>query len=209
MSLGTRGSSVLLAGLASGVTGGIGIGLVGLTQATCFGAGWVLALILLAGGSQHTPDGLHPARLQLARFRRSGMPADVLVVDLPPAPGIGRRRMSRKCASTVSSVLRVTDGVARVPSLGGHGFCAVLETEARTRIAIQRRLREACGCEIRTAWASSPDDGVTLESLIATAVDRLPQPRQRQRRQVMPPLPVQRLVPRSLGPERQPMGRAR
>jgi hypothetical protein len=206
MSRGRRGTTLLLATLASGL-GGIGVGLIGLSEAVCLGAGGGLAVLVLAGGAQHPPDALYPARLQLAGFRRSGKPADLLVVRLQP-PSITRRGVSRRCATAVSSVLRVTDGVSMVPSLGGNGFCAVLEADGRARAAIDQRLRDACGSEIRMAWASSPEDGVTLESLIAAAVDRLPKPRQR-RPQNLRPLPLQRLVPRSIGPAREPMRRAR
>jgi hypothetical protein len=184
--------------LASGI-GAIGVGLIGLVDAACFGAGGALALMLLAGGSQRRPDALYPARLQLARFRRSGKSAHVLVVKLPP------RGASRRCASAVSSVLRITDGVAKVPSLGGTGLCAVLEADTHAKNAIQQRLANACGDEIRMGWASSPDDGVTLESLIAAAVDRVPEARRPRRRHSLRPLPVQRLIPRSLGPDREPM----
>jgi hypothetical protein len=200
MSIGRRSAASAL--IASGI-GGIGAGLIGLAEAACFGAGGALALMLLASGSQRRPDALYPARLQLARFRRSGKPAYVLVVKLPP------RGASRRCASAVSSVLRITDGVARVPSLGGNGLCAVLEADAHTRTAIQQRLTSACGDEIQMGWASSPEDGVTLESLITAAVDRVPETRRPQRRQRLRPLPVQRLVPRSLGPDREPMRNAR
>jgi hypothetical protein len=208
MSRGTPGTTLLLATLASGliVIGGIGVGLIGLSEAVCLGAGGGLAVMVLAGGAPHPPDALYPARLQLAGFRRRERPADLLVVRLQPSQT--RRGVSRRCASAVSSVLRVTDGVSMVPSLGGNGFCAVLEADGRARAAIDQRLRDACGSEIRMAWASSPEDGVTLESLIAAAVDRLPKPEQR-RRQNLRPLPLQRLVPRSFGPAREPMRRAR
>jgi hypothetical protein len=210
MSRGTPGTTVLLATLASGLTGfgAIGVGLIGLSEAAYLGAGGGLALMLLAGGAQHHPDALYPARVQLARFRRSGKPADLLLVRLQP-PSITRRGVSRRCATAVSSVLRVTDGVSMVPSLGGTGLCAVVEADGRARAAIDQRLRNACGSEIRMAWASSPGDGVTLESLIRVAVDRLPEPGQRRRRRNLRPLPLQRLVPRSVGPHRESMRRAR
>jgi hypothetical protein len=200
-------ATVLLAALASGL-GGIGIGLIGLSEAVCFGAGGGLALMLLAGTPRDHPDALYPARLQLARFRRSGKPADILVFRLQP-PSITRRGVSRRCAKAATSVLRVTDGVSMVPSLGGTGFCAVVESDGRSRPAIDQRLRSACGNEIRMAWASSPEDGVTLESLIAAAVDRLPEPSEPERRQSLRPSPLLRLVPWSLGPDRAPIRRAR
>jgi hypothetical protein len=200
--------SILLLALASGLTGigCIGLGLVGVSEAACFGAGGALALTLSASGSRHHPDALYPARMQLARCRRSGQRADVLVVELPPSTSIAGARQTRRSASTASSVLRVTDGVSMVPSLGGSGLCAVLESDGRARSAIDQRLRRVCGNEVRLAWASSPDDGVTLESLLEVALNRLPtpEPRPAQRRQSLRPLPVQ-LFHRSLRSEREPM----
>jgi hypothetical protein len=202
-------ATLCLTGLASGI-GGVGLGLVGFSEAACFGAGGAMAVMLLAGGSGHLPDSLYPARMQLARFRRTGQPADVLVVEFAKRSSIADRRPTRKCARAVSSVLRITDGVAMVPSLGGNGLCAVLEADGRARGAIDARLSDACGDEIRTAWASSPEDGVTLESLLQVATDRLPSTEARRRpRQSLWTLPLGRLLPRVLRPERQPMRPAR
>jgi hypothetical protein len=211
-----RATTPLLAALASGLTGigCVGLGLVGVSEAACFGAGGALALMFVADGSRHYPDGLYPARMQLARCRRSGQPADILLVELSPRTSIAGGRQTRRCASAVSSVLRVTDGVSMVPSLGGNGMCAVLESDGRARSAIDRRLKSACGDEIRLAWASSPEDGVTLESLLEVALNRLPLPeslpesRRPQRRQSLRPLPVQ-FLRRSVRSEREPMRSAR
>jgi hypothetical protein len=203
-----RPTTRLLAALASGLTGigCIGLGLIGVSEAACFGAGGALAVMLVASGSRHHPDALYPARVQLARCRRSGRPADILLVELPASNSIAGGRQTRRCATAVSSVLRVTDGVSMVPSLGGNGMCAVLESDGRARSAIDQRLRSACGDEIRMAWASSPHDGVTLESLLEVALDRLPIPESRrpQRRQSLRPLPVH-FLHRSLRSEREPM----
>jgi hypothetical protein len=205
----SRSPTPLLAAVASGLTGVgcIGLGLVGVSEAACFGAGGALALMLVASGSRHHPDALYPARMQLARCRRSGLPADILVVEVPASTSIAGGRQTRRGATAVSSVLRVTDGVSMVPSLGGSGICAVVESDAGARSAIDQRLRSACSNEIRLAWASSPDDGVTLESLLEVALDRLPLPesRPRQRRQRLRPSPAQRLLPGSLEPDREPM----
>jgi hypothetical protein len=208
MSTSKRATTPLLAALASGLTaiGCIALGLVGVSEAACFGAGGALAFVLVASGARHHPDALYPARLQLARCRRSGQPADILVVELPASTSIAARRQTRRYA-TAARVLRITDGVSMVPSLGGNGLCAVLESDGRARSAIEQRLRSACGDEIRLAWASSPDDGVTLETLLEVALNRLPLPESTPQRegQRLRPLPVQQLLPGSLGAEREPM----
>lgn len=202
-------ATLCLAGLASGI-GCIGLGLVGFSEAACFGAGGAVAVTLLAGGSGSHPDALYPARIQLARFRRTGQPADILVVEFTKRSSILDRRPTRRCSRAVSSALRITDGVAMVPSLGGNGLCAILEADGRARAAIDQRLSEACGDQIRTAWASCPGDGVTLEALLEVATSRLPRPELRRRtRQSLRPVLVRRLVPRVLRPEKQPMRPAR
>ena len=199
MSRRIRATTPLLVTLAAGLTGigCIGLGLVAVSEAAYFGAGGAIALMLVAGGSWHRPDALYPARMQLARCRRGGQPADILVVELSSTTSLVGGRQTRRCATAVSSVLRVTDGVSMIPSLGGNGMCAVLESDGRARSAIDQRLRSACGSEIRLSWASSPDDGVTLESLLEVALNRLPLPEsgRRQGRKRLRPLPVQRLLP--------------
>jgi hypothetical protein len=206
MSTGTRGTVLLLAALVSGLAGigGAGLGLIGVSEAVSFGAGGALAVFILAGGWQHHADVLYPARMQLARFRRSGEPADILVIELPASVSLAGRRPTRKCASAVSSVLRATDGVSLVPSLGESGLCAVVESDGRARSAIEKRLREACGNQIRLAWASSPDDGVALESLLEVALDRVHEREHGapEARQGLRPLPVQPVLSRSLEPDR-------
>lgn len=201
--------------MALGLTAIAGIlaGVVGPVEAACFGAGGALVLMVRSGGSRyaHARDPLYPARLQLARYRRSEKEADILVVELPPDASISRRGACRRSARAAASVLRVTDGVATVPSGRRSQICAVLEPDARARAAVERRLRTACGDQIRLGWANAPDDGVALESLIAAAVERIPE-RQRTpvRRSPARQQPgIGRLVPSILGPDRAPVRKAR
>lgn len=167
-------TSPLRTGVGSGLTAmaAVAVGLLEPFEALCLALGAALALAVAAGGSKPVKDKLYPARLQLARFRRSDKPADVLVVRLPRDRSIPFRTAGRRSASAAAAVLRVTDGVATVPSLRGLGLCAVLEADARARAAIEQRLSNACGNDVRVGWASCPDDGVSLESLVAVAVDR-------------------------------------
>jgi hypothetical protein len=185
------------------------VGIIGPFEAAWLGAGGALTMMILAGGSRDREDSLHPARLQLARFRRSETPADVLVVQLPPVPPNTRRTAGRRSTSAALSVLRVTDGVATLRSLRGYGLCAVIEANPRARAAIENRLRNACGVEVGLGWASFPADGVTLESLIAAAADRVPDRRRGDRRQSGSRLRPGRLASRSLDPDGAPIGRAR
>jgi hypothetical protein len=192
---------------------GILFGVVGPVETACFAAGGAVALLVRSGASQyaHARDPLFPARVQLARYRRSEKEAHILVVKLPPGGSISRRGTCRRSARAASSVLRVTDGVAIVPSGRRYQICAVLEPDARARAGVERRLRTACGDQVRFGWANAPDDGVALESLIAAAVGRIPgRERRPVRRSPARQQPgMGRLVPSILGPDRAPVRKAR
>jgi hypothetical protein len=183
---------------------GMLVGVVGPSEVVCFGAGGALALMILAGRSKDVHDALYPARVQLAQYRRSEKAADILVGKLPPGASLARNA-SRRSASATSSVLRITDGVAVVPSARGYQICAVLEADARARAAVEHRLRTVSGDQVRLGWASAPDDGVTLDSLIAAAVDRIPEHRRADRSPARQRLGVGGLALRTLGPDRTPM----
>jgi hypothetical protein len=202
----------LLTGVGSGVTAiaAAWVGFIEPAEAAYFAAGGVLASTILATASNDAPDALHPARLQLARFRRSGTPADILVVKLAQIPSRTRRSASRRNARSAASVLRVTDGVAIVPSLRRYQLCAVIEADDGARNAIERRLRNVCGSDVSIGWASFPDDGVALEPLIAAASDRVPERLAPPPRSPMPQtLPARGLASRSLDPGRPPARRLR
>jgi hypothetical protein len=204
---GTRKTSIASSAAAAAgfaAIAGVVTWFVGTSAAAWLGAGAALAAVILATVPRDIHDSLYPARLQLARFRRSEKLADVLVVSFP-AP----RSASRRSASAAGSVLRVTDGVAMMPSLRGYRLCAVLESDTRARTAIEGRLRDMFGSEVRMGWASFPEHGVTLESLIAAASDRVPDRSWPDRGQRMPQMPPrQNLAPRSLGASHTPMKKA-
>ena len=169
--------TALLAGVGSGTTAiaAIWVGLIQPSEAACFAVGGAMASTILAAATVDLRDALHPARVQLARIRRTEGAANVLVAKLP-AVGAGKgRRASRHRVREAAAVLRVTDGVAVVSTLRGYQLCAVIENGQPARLAIKRRLRNACGMDVRIGWASFPKDGVTLERLIAAASDRIPE----------------------------------
>jgi hypothetical protein len=180
----------LLALIGSGLAAVAGrvVGFFGPSEAACVAAGGALATAILAGLTKDAQDPLYAARFQLARFRRSEQPAHILVA-LPAGP----REARRGSADLARSVLRVTDGAAVMSSAEGRGICAVLEPDARARRAIEHRLRTVCGGDVRTGWATFPEDGVTLESLIDTATDRV-----REHEPARPKQPLPRLSPGDL-----------
>jgi hypothetical protein len=203
-------TSALITSVGSGLTaaGATAVGLLEPFEALCLAAGAGLALAIAAGGSKDVKDTLYPARLQLARFRREDKPADVLVVRLPA--GRSRSRgVGRGSASGAAEVLRVTDGVAVLPSPCGAGLCAVLEPDPVARTAIEQRLRNVCGNDVRLGWASCPDDGVTLESLVAVASDRAPGESRPAPDASPDRVPPGRILIDTLSPARPPVRRAR
>jgi hypothetical protein len=199
-----RDTSIALLALGgSGLTSVVGlvVGVLAPSEAACLAAGGALATAILAGLTSDAEDLLYPARLQLARFRRSEKPADILVA-MPSGPrGAGRER-----AQLARSVLRVTDGPVVMSSAEGHGLCAVLEPDARARSAIEHRLRNACGSDVRTGWATFPEDGVTLESLIAAATDHIPDHEPARPKQPLPRLSPGDLASPSFGSNRATIG---
>jgi hypothetical protein len=167
-------TSALRTGVGSGLTAAVAaaFGLLAPVAALFLAVGAVLALVIAAGGTKPVEDTLYPARLSLARFRRDEKPADVLVVRFPPRRRISGRMESRRTARAAGAVLRVTDGVCSVPALHGEGLCAVLGADPRARTAIEHRLRSVCPGDVSVGWASCPEDAVTLDALVAVAVDR-------------------------------------
>jgi hypothetical protein len=196
-------SIALLALIGSGLAAvaGLVVGVLGPSEASCVAAGGALATAILAGLTRDAQDPLYPARLQLASFRRTEQPADILVA-LPAGPGEARRGS----AGLARSALRVTDGAAVMSSAEGPGLCAVLEPDARARSAIEHRLRNVCGSDVRTGWATFPEDGVTLESLIAAATDRVRDPEPARPKQPLPRLSPGDLASPSFGSNRASIG---
>jgi hypothetical protein len=209
---GMRESSIaLVAGTASAFTATAGIvaGFMEPTEAAWLGAGWVLALMILAGASKGVQDPLYPARVQLARFRRSEEPADLLLVRFPRGRWPGRAS-AKRAARAALAALRVSDGATVLRSPHGLGLCAVLPPDVRARTTVENRLRKVCGDELVLGWARFPEEGVSLESLIDAAADRiqddLPLPRPSR---VPEALPGRQLASRSLTPEDLPARRIR
>jgi hypothetical protein len=200
---GTRETRVVLAGIVLGLVSVAGLifGLLGLFEASCLAAGGALATAILAPVTSDAQGSLYPAYLQLAKFRRSEKPADILVALPAGLPG-ARRRSARAARST----LRVSDGAAIVSSPRGYRLCAVLEPDARARSAIEHRLRSVCGDEVRVGWASFPEDGVTLESLIAAATDRISDHERARPGQPSPRISPGELPSPSLSPTRASIG---
>lgn len=128
-------------------------------------AGAVAAVIGMFVGMVARPalpvgDPLRESRIALARARREGAEADVLVANA--------ERLSPSEAVAVASTLRVTDGV----SLRRHGrqweLCAVL-TGTEAREIVEERLHRVSPVPLAIGWARFPHDAVTFEGLVERA----------------------------------------
>jgi hypothetical protein len=100
---------------------------------------------------------------QLARWRRRGEAASVLVVE--PSAGHQARRLV--------PALRSTDGVALVSSVHGLRLVAALDDADLDRPGLERRLAALDTGRQRLGWATFPQDGTTVEALLASATAAL------------------------------------
>jgi hypothetical protein len=147
---------------------------------------WALCALFASigmGRRQAEPfaDVAAPQR-QLMRLRRREEPAQLLVVRLP--------RMSSRNAAKVAGALRLTDGVSVERGAGSVRIVAVLDGEDIPRDVVEQRLEElAGGAPPVFGWASFPEDGITLESLVEHA-ERVPAGREREAGALVEPAPA-------------------
>jgi hypothetical protein len=119
---------------------------------------------------------------QLMRLRRREEPAELLVVRVP--------RMKARDAAKLAGALRLTDGVSLERGAGGARIIAVLDGEDVPRGVVQQRLEELAGDATPVfGWASFPEDGITLESLVEHA-ERVPAGREREAGALVEPAPA-------------------
>jgi hypothetical protein len=100
----------------------------------------------------------------LARYRRRGERADVLLAA-PPAG---------MTADDLAGLFREADTVAVIAQRRGPLVLALLDRERLDRGGLEARLCEACGAAPVFSWASFPEHGVTLESLVERCESQLP-----------------------------------
>lgn len=106
-------------------------------------------------------DGLSP-ELKLLIARRGRRPASVLVAILPGA-SVQRLR----------AALRLTDGFDYRPARAGIELHGVIDDcSVHDRSTIERRLSELSAAVPAFGWALYPDEGLTLDVLVAAARQR-------------------------------------
>lgn len=136
------------------------------------GIGSLVAVLLASARRQSSPrdaDPLRALRVELARCRRNGTEADLLVARLP-------RRLDGR-SPDLACALRVTDGLALRESRRGQEMLALFDARDAARIPVERRLRGLESDALDCAWARFPDDGVTLEALLDRVGERARSPR--------------------------------
>jgi hypothetical protein len=125
------------------------------------GAALVMAISAVRP-SRHRPDvgGLHELQRHLARARRAGASAYVLVAEIP--------RERAWAISDLLKVLRLADSVAVRPSRGGWRVLVMADAEPFELEGLQRRIG-ASAARPQCGWAAFPDDALTLHELVARA----------------------------------------
>jgi hypothetical protein len=128
---------------------------------------WAAGAAALGLATAFVPRDLAPQsetngdlRRHLAWCRRREEPAHLLLV---PLRGIDEQEMSRLLES-----FRITDSVTLGRGAGGSELYALLDAHGFVREGLERRLEERFEGG-RFGWASFPEDGVTLQTLIEHA----------------------------------------
>jgi hypothetical protein len=97
----------------------------------------------------------------VARCRRSEAPAALMLAHVPCRSRATRHRLA--CC------YRLTDSVT-LARVGRHyELIALFDDDGSDRTALERRMAAVAGVEPAVVWARFPDDGVTVEALLAAA----------------------------------------
>ena len=121
-------------------------------------------------------DELHDLERHVMRCRRREEAASVLVARVNRRPGLSQAELLAWC--------RLTDSVAVKRVRGAFELIGVFDDEALDRTGVERRLSSTARADVHLAWARFPDDGVTLEALLAAGRAALPAAG---RRRALPP----------------------
>jgi hypothetical protein len=135
------------------------------------GAGAAIGLATsLHGGGQPSPSGNGDLQRHLAWCRRREERAHLLVI---PLADVGEQELSGILES-----FRITDSVTLRKANGGAELYTLLDDKGFVREGLERRLSELRGGRSSFGWATFPDDGVTIQTLIEHARDQMRQARE-------------------------------
>ena len=130
-------------------------------------AAWLAAALLMAVATRiprSAESAEAPLLRHLERARRRGEPASVMVMRVPSP----NRRRSRE----LQRLLRAADSVRSVRGVAADEIHAVMDGEDVEVGAIETRLQADAIAGAGVGWARFPQDGGSLDVLLATARDR-------------------------------------
>jgi hypothetical protein len=167
-----RSQRALAAWLASGLVGVAAVVMLPATQAAA-----VAAVALLAPGfwtwaasrnvrrEDERPGNLWALEAQLNYCRRRDEPADVVVIDAVRSAGVD--------VTALMGALRVTDAAAVLDDGKRVRIAAALHRHNLDRQGLEQRLEGEVIAPLTIGWASFPEDGWTVDTLIDQAVARI------------------------------------
>ena len=122
------------------------------------------AMIAYAAGRARGAHVLDSLDRELMRRRRRGEPAALLLLE---------GRCDAAAAQALKDCLRVTDTVECRIRRGRVRMRAVLDLDRLDRAAVERRLAATGDVELAAGWATFPEDGLTLATVVEAARTRL------------------------------------
>ena len=136
------------------------IALVSLTEVALVAPAAVAAAIAYTAGRARSGHGFDSLDRELMRRRRRDEPAALLVVE---------GRCDAAASSALRECLRVTDTVDFRTRRGRVRMRALLDAERLDQTAVERRLASKGAVELAAGWATFPEDGLTLATLVEAA----------------------------------------
>jgi hypothetical protein len=130
-------------------------------------AAWILAagaVGVAVSWRRHEEPGDTPLLRHLERARRRGEPASLMVVRLPPASRGPLRDLQRR--------MRAADSTRAVRGLAADEIHAVMDGGDLEARAVELRLGTGEIDRASVGWARFPEDGGSLDVLLATARER-------------------------------------
>jgi hypothetical protein len=140
------------------------IAIVSLTEVVLVAPAAVASVIAYSAGRARSGHGHDSLDRELMRRRRREEPVALLLLE---------GRCDAATSSALQECLRVTDTVEFRTRRGRVRMRALLDTERLDRDAVERRLASSGAAELAAGWATFPEDGLTLATLLESARDEL------------------------------------
>jgi hypothetical protein len=124
-----------------------------------------MRVVLLASEQGRPADRMTELQRHVSRCRRYEEPASLLVVVVPPE--------AANSDDALLSTFRICDSAAVIRRGGSTQLCALFDEVRADRSGIERRIDRVFGAAAARGWAAFPSDGVTLETLLEAAYERI------------------------------------